>query len=265
MKLLFQDEINNFVENLTIETCPRSIALVGKRGSGRKTTASNIAEKLNIQKKDITKKLNFDDIIEIYVNSVPMLYIIDGDSLSEKDQYSLLKFLEEPPKLCIACVICEDGKLLETIMNRCYQIHFVPYTNEQLSHFYNGSNPYILELFETPGEILNYKDIDLEPYQSLVNNMVKNLNRANISNVLTIPNKFNFDKKLTNNDRLDFLPFVGILRNTIYKNCLKNSDVYPLYSEILSMCKKLEMNNLSKKNIFENFLIDAKMKNLLWE
>lgn len=265
MELLYQDEINKFINGVTFDTCPKTIAFVGEIGSGRKTATKILADNLGVRLSDITKKLSFDDITEIYTSVTPCVYAVDGDQLTDRDQYSILKLLEEPPKLSVIVVCCEGGKLLDTIMNRCYALKFKPYEAHELESFVDNKDNPILEMFRTPGKVMKYQNYNLEPYYKLANNMVANFNWANISNILTISNKFDFDKKVTKEDKLDFSLFVNVLHKVIYRNSVKNSDVRPLYDEVSSLLKNTMIPNLNNKFLLERFLLKAKMSKYLWE
>lgn len=133
MEIIGQKKIIDFIDTSSFDSFPRSLMLVGEKGSGRKTICEYISKKFNL----IMEPLLPDDVVNmsltqiikeridaIYTDtSLPRLYYIDGDffiSRGRGELNSLLKLLEEPLPTIFLVFFCETtANVLPTITNRC--------------------------------------------------------------------------------------------------------------------------------------------------
>ena len=152
-----QEKICNLIDKSTLDTFPRTLMLVGPQGGGKHLICKYIAEKFNLQMMDITDSLDLETIDNIYQRVEPYLYIILANSISVKEENTILKFLEEPLKNSYIILLAEtDMGILQTILNRCQIWHLQNYKREFLAQFLTedaDNAEYILELAQTPGQV----------------------------------------------------------------------------------------------------------------
>ena len=115
-----QETILNRISRLNLDTFPRTLMLLGESGSGKHSIVNIIQNTFNLRSEDITEKISLDLLDEIYRRVEPYIYIISINSISIKEENTILKFLEEPLKnsYIILLADCKDG-ILPTILNRC--------------------------------------------------------------------------------------------------------------------------------------------------
>ena len=253
-----QEKICNKIDQLTIDTFPRSLMLVGSQGSGKHLICDYISEKFNLQQYDITETLDQEQIDEIYNRVEPYLYIIRANELSVKDENAILKFVEEPLKNSFIVLIAEtENGLLQTIINRCQIWHLQNYKREYLTTFLNGSDDYILEIAETPGQIMSLKNIPLDGMIELADKILNKIAIASITNTLTLSSKIGFKNE---KNAFDSILFVDILISRIRHQWQRSSDVrlVDAYKLTAELKKYVHMKNLDYKSIFEKYLIELR-------
>ena len=142
----------------------------------------------------------------------------------------MLKFIEEPPKNSIVILICENSSgLIGTIKNRCLIWKLQSYTKDQLLNFSNDET--LLELCTTPGQILKYKDEDINKYIKLSNDLIAFYKTANYSNLLSIDRKF--DEKYNSENLFNWALFCKILYKIVFKKYMKAEISFLFFKETL--------------------------------
>lgn len=247
--------VNNLIENNQL---PRTLLLEGEFGCGKHTLASYIADKLGYELIDITDRISLETLEQITLSPIPNVYSVNITKSSIKEQNMLLKFLEEPLKNSYILLLCENKqKLIETVVNRCQCFKFEGYTKDELEQFTGGNN-LLLEYAATPGMILKLKDVPLNSMIELSCKIFQQINKANYSNVLTIPDKFWFGKE-PDNDKLEFDIFAYIMQIQCYKMYCSYQIPFCVYTKTCEFTNNLSIFNINKKNLFENFLVSLKM------
>lgn len=250
--LVGQDKLNQFLNNVSIDTMPRSSILSGPKGCGKHTFCSLLKEKLNIPLVDITDKLDFEFIIELYTKTTPSIYLVDVTNILKKEQNKLLKFLEESLKNSFIIILCESlNQLLDTIINRCEVIRFQPYTIEQLRQFDSDIDETILHLCNTPGDIITYKSLSLEPYIVLAQKMIEKMNIAAISNAISISDKIAFKDE---SDRLNLTLFKKVLLNTASAALINQKINNSFFDAIRNYLTEASQPKVNQKYLFENLI-----------
>lgn len=252
--MIGQTNLLRKLDNISLDSFPRSLILEGESGCGKHTYCNLIANKLNLEIEDITEKLELEYILELRSRISPKIYIVDSSDISIKEQNTILKFVEEPLKNSYI-IILKNGKLLPTILNRCQRWQFEAYSKEELSTF-NVIDSY--NIANTPGQLLKIKGVDLNPIVSLADNIIDRIGRATISNTLSIPNKIALKGE---KDKFDFQLFNKILLSRITHRILSNNEIkyiemYKIISNYLDNCS---VPRVDYKNVLDNFLI------ALWE
>lgn len=253
-----QEKICNRIASLTIDSFPRSLMLVGPRGSGKHLLCTEIAQKFKLLTRDITKELTLENIEEMYNRVEPYLYVISINSISVKEENTILKFLEEPLKNAFIVLIAEtDNGILQTILNRCQIWYLQPYKKEFLSTFLTNSNERILLIADTPGQVQELTAINLDEAVGLADKLITKIHMASVSNTLTLVSKVGF--KETDN-KINIQLFVKILlyRFLELSKSTNNNLLVRGYSLTSELSKNLNIKNLDQKLLFEKYLIELR-------
>lgn len=256
--ILGQEKICRQIDDLTIDSLPRSLMLVGPRGAGKHLIVDYISDKFSLKVLDITTTLDQEYIEELYNRVEPYLYLIRANELSVKDENTILKFIEEPLKNSYIILLAEtDIGLLQTILNRCQIWYLQNYSRDTLKEFLKDGNEYILNVASTPGQIEEFRNMPFEDMVALADKIVEKINIASIANTLSISSKINFkDDK----SKFDLSLFVTILLHTLLQKSKIISDrrytsAYLLTAEL---SKKIRIKNLDYKSLFEKYLIELR-------
>lgn len=172
--------VNTAIEN---DKVPKSIVIIGPKGSGKRTMAKFIAKKLNCVyapsdiKVDAVRRV----IDTAYKTTDKVLYCFENaDNMKNAAKNALLKVTEEAPTYAwFVMTLMDDSTLLPTIKSRSFVMNMQPYTAEdkklilssldterkltpeQRSYFIEMANtPYELQkLFEYGQEFLDYVEM----------------------------------------------------------------------------------------------------------
>ena len=252
-----QEKICNQIDNLTLDSFPRSLMLVGARGSGKHLIVDYVASKFKFQVIDITTSLDQESIEELYNRVEPYLYIIRANELSVKEENTILKFLEEPLKNSYIILLAEtDIGILPTILNRCQIWYLQNYTKDFLRTFVT-TNDYVLDIATTPGQVIELCNTSFDDMLQLADKIIDKINIASVANTLTLSNKISFKNE---SDKYDVKLFTDILLQRLVECCRRSTDskyisAYMLTSELK---KKLMIKNLDYKAQFEKYLINLR-------
>lgn len=172
--------LNTAVEN---DKVPKSIVIIGPKGSGKRTMAKFIAQKLNCvyAPSDIKVDAVRQVIDTSYKTSDRVLYCFENaDNMKNAAKNALLKVTEEAPTYAwFVMTLMDDSTLLPTIKSRSFVMNMQPYTAEdkglilssldtehkltpeQRSYFIEMANtPYELQkLFEYGQDFLDYVEM----------------------------------------------------------------------------------------------------------
>ena len=181
-----------------------------------KTKIENPYYKVSIPKANIIKINSIRDIkkfLSLDFSEVPFRFIIISDAhlMNEAAQNALLKNLEEPPDgVVFVLVTSYPERLRETIRSRCWNIHFDPLSDDQLSQilteyfnitkrdaqtvapFAGGSTTLALKLYNLDIENLKEKTISIlrysfgKKYNSAFNEINSLLSDRNAENIQLI-------------------------------------------------------------------------------
>lgn len=259
--MIGQKKILSKIENVTLSTFPHALMLEGSRGSGRKLLIHNICQKLGFEYIDITNTISKELLDEIYLKTIPMVYVINIDNLTIKQENSILKFVEEPLNTIFIVFVTENKDLvIPTIVNRCQVWTLQTYSKQELETLIiNREDIFILDYVDTPGELLAYqrnKDNILQMI-AMSDKILDCISRASIPNILTIPDKMCFDKE---QNKWDVDHFINILYHTIKRRYMKHPELsyYEAYRITSKLCYALRIPRINKRKLVENYLLDLK-------
>ena len=260
MMIKGQEKICSLIDNTALDQFPRSLMLVGPRGSGKHLLSDYIANKFSLQLLNITETLDQETIDEIYNRVQPYLYIIEANKISVKEENTILKFLEEPLKNSFIVLLAEtDIGLLQTILNRCQIWHLQNYSkNDLYEYLTDKNNVNVLDIAKTPGQVKELENINLQDAIELADKIITKIHIAGVANTLTISNKVSY--KETADNKVNVNVFVDILLNRLNNYCKENNDqrLYSAYFKTAELSKLLSVKNLDQKSLFEQYLISLR-------
>ena len=250
--MIGQTELISKFNTFTWETLPKTIMLVGELGCGKHTFVSMLSLQYSVPIENISAKLTYEKISDLFLEVFPKIYIIDGQpTLAE--QNSLLKFIEEPPTTAKIIILAEtESSFLDTIVGRCQVFKFDRYSDEELLNF--SSNEVLIKQFRTPGKLLQFKQENNFVFD-LCNTILTKINMASIPNILTLSPKFNYGK---DPDKFDISIFMGLLKNRCFELCKTDLSYHNCYLTINNWYDKMKIPNVDKQKLFELFLFDLK-------
>ena len=271
--MIGQTLLLNKINKYSFDTFPQSVIFEGEYGCGKHLLIDYITDRLKISSSDISLEISNDLILNLYTIPTPMLYIIDIDKASQSKkinilQNAILKFVEEPPQLAKVVIVCEyNTQLLDTIKNRCQLFTFEKYHKEQLKQFSTENNiellpDYLYDIYNTPGKLLLLKNSsdEIHDIEKLIDNMIENIHRATVPNVLSIVNKIDFGNGGYNlNILLQLMRYKLIQKMNTTQNFGLLKKYYMHTAEIDN---KIKLLNVNKKLLFENYLMNLKSETI---
>ena len=260
--MIGQEVLVSRIKQYNLDTFPRSVILLGDTGAGRRTLCNEISSHLNIEQVLIDSSITYENIEEFTTRPRPYLYVFNADLLSVKQQNVILKFLEEPLKNCYIVIVCRvKQQLLDTIINRCQVWTLQKYTKEKLKSMFPQANELQLSLSSTPGQLINILSIqnqDLYYMKELAAKMLTSISRATVSNVLSVPDRFYYGE--TEAGKYSFDVFLKLLSAESFNNVVESttSTCYNTYMLTEELRNRIIVPNVSKKQLFENYLMKLK-------
>lgn len=187
-KIVGQKKIINWVDNLTVDSFPHFIVLIGAKGSGKRTIAKYIADKLSAVYVECDIKVDAvrNAITLATTVETPIVYCFaNSDTMRAEAKNAMLKITEEPPKNAyFILTVVDESTLLETIKSRATVIRMEPYTVKDMEElgmsmisddftdeqkttfqiaFLTADTPYELkELFTYGKEFFTYVDLVMD-------------------------------------------------------------------------------------------------------
>ena len=258
MELMGQESlVNSIKEKIHTKTFPRVSLIIGESGSGKHTLSKMIAEEIGLSLQDITDRINYDFFMQLYGSAIGYVYIVDMNNISQSKQQCLLKFIEEPPNNSYVLLISDNKEsIIETIINRSFVVRMNTYTREQLKDMMKCEDS-VLDFCTTPGQILLYKNQDINGMKDLSEKIIDKVSLANYSNVLKISSFFNWSKEKNLFD-IDVFSFVFL--QVCYTRFMESGDKFSFYCYECAntLKKKLSVNAINKRHAFENMLFQLK-------
>lgn len=259
MNIIGQDKLLANIDRLSIENFPRTLLLVGEVGSGKHLFCSYIQNKLSFPLIDISTSLSLETIEQAMLRVEPVIYLIDTQNISIKEENIMLKFLEEPLKNTYIILLCTSTNLLlPTVVNRCRVWRLAPYSKDTLKTFLNSSNELILDIANTPGKVNQLQSYDLTQLLTLVNKLIDVIKTNGVANTLTLSNKITFTA--TDNDKYDFDVFIDTLLYVLKTRVFDQNDSRLI--EYYKLTNKLSNDrfipHINKKLLFEHYLLEMR-------
>ena len=256
-----QTRLLNILNKYTALTLPKTLLFIGDKGCGKKTFAKYFADKFQFDFVEIEESVKAEDIQDFTYSTINTVYLVNLDNFTEKQQQAFLKFIEEPTKTVYTILTTSaEATVLPTILNRCIKYHFDPYTLEELKEITGSTviSTEAVEIFKTPGKLMNLTDASFKAISDLADKLVKNIHLANYANTLSISTKINY-KDLYN--KVDFYLFFDVVEYFAFEDFKNNSTpqsltVFKITNQFKQLARK---QNLIKETLMLNYLTT------LWE
>ena len=276
--MIGQLNVKKDIDRLIDYKFPLFTVITGLKGSGKKTLANYIANKLNCL--IIPFDIKIDSIREMidlaYKQTEPIIYLIpDADKMSIGAKNSLLKIIEEPPNNAMFIMTLQSlDNTLPTIKSRCHEIRMELYTVEELEHFINSIKP---DATENEKKILssccnNYGEIELfvtygiEEFYNYAKKVYENIYKVQSANSFKICDKL--ELKTSEENKYDVELFLRTFRYIAYYNMLAllfepnlNNQVALVNSIIAITSKyinKLTITGINKQSLIDTWILDIR-------
>lgn len=253
-----QDKLINIFKNMSFDELPHTFMLLGDEGCGKHTLSKEIAEQFHLEYNDITENISKDLIFDIETINIPTLYVIN--ILELKEQSMILKFIEDFKQFIYVCLICDNKNLvLETILNRCIIYEFEKYSINFLTEYANfliddKNRGIALKVCSTVGQLMKINGTNLVDLQELCTKVATQIGMANVSNVLSTLQQFNF-KDLY--DKYDVKIFFKLMILTLF-DLVKNDATYYTKKYLLTQeyAKRLNNSKFKKEELLASYLVE---------
>jgi replication-associated recombination protein RarA len=259
-KVIGQTKLMSIIDSYTIQTLPKALMLIGQAGCGKHTVSKYISEKFNLDYIEIDESVSSTDIEDFLYRTINTLYVIDLTKFSEKQQNTVLKFVEEPSKsVYIVLTACSEAGVLNTVLNRCIKYTFEPYTKQEVEQIAGTFvNEQAFTIFKTPGKLLNMTDSSFSNIITLADSLVKNIHAAKYANALVISTKINY-KDLYN--KVDFNLFFDAVEYLALEDFKANGtqQSFTIFKITNQFKQYATQSNLIKETLMLNYLTT------LWE
>lgn len=255
MNIFGQEALLSLIDSKTRDTFPRSLILLGARGSGKHLISKYISNKLNHSLVDITDKLDLEFITSLYLKPEPNIYIIEMKKLTIREQNMILKFLEEPLKNSYIILLAETkNQMLDTIVNRCLLWNLKPYSKALLSEL--TTNQQILDIAKTPGMLIELEEVNIEDVILLCNKILQSIDKATIPNALTITDKLAF-KQEKDKINIDVFAEVLLYQSNLYVKESQEPRYLILYKHINQWYNERNVPNVNQRYLFDRFILNV--------
>ena len=263
-------EIDEIINNNNL---PRFIILTGEIGSGRKTLAKYIADRLNASfYKPENSKVTVDyvrNIIEqAYKHTEPIVFLLpDVDFLNASSANALLKVTEEPPNNAYFIMTCMEKRSIQaTLRSRCVPYRLKRYSREVLKNFAESlginSDEKLFDVCRTPGDVINFvkSENDYDRLEQFTKKVLDNIGTASGANVFKIDESIAFKD---DEDKFNLNTFWTVFCNLCMQRTkeIKNSkrNMYLSYIRITSSYReKLLISGINKRSLFDLWILEIR-------
>ena len=257
--MIGQEELRQKLFTQSLIYFPKTILLLGDFGCGKHTLVKELVQHLSVDLYDITDNISIEYLEQIKLRSIPSFYLVDLDKINERAQNVLLKFIEEPSDSAYVILLSSNKNyVIDTILNRCVIYTFNPYSKEELSAITGCSvSDELLNVCTTPGQVkISINNFD--KLKQLCITIVNKLDKANLSNALSIANKINYKDEY---DKFDLMVFLKVLMNELLVAFAtsNNDKAYILYNIVSEQSQRLLDIRLNRE-IFVQHLITKMWK-----
>ena len=256
-----QQQIKSEIENRSLA---RFIILVGDVGSGRKTLAKEIAKLTDSEYVLVDKGVDaVREVIEqSYTITANMLYVLDGDNMSNASRSAILKVTEEPPNKARFVLITTDlDSTLPTLTSRARVFRMDNYTDSDIAYFANTEDSRYPNYCSNKYEVDLLKAYGIDEFTEFVARVVDNIAEVEGANAFKIEERIAFKGE---EGKYDVKIFLQAFRTLCMKK-IQESDSYQeklKYIQWVSVTTKklalLRVNSLNRQALFDMWVFDIR-------
>lgn len=271
--MIGQRELSSKIEHqLYNEKFPRFSIIVGECGSGRRTLAREIANKMQAVICEVETKV--DDIRQVIdnaynVGTLKIVYLIpNADNLSSAAANALLKVTEEPPNNAYFILTCENlDNILPTVKSRGVSYLMEPYSYEdkcdyldsQFTRLQVSEKEFILNVSSTVGDVAQLLQMNLPEYIKYVKLVVDNIAEVSGSNAFNIANKIALKGE---SDKYDLRLFFKAFNSVCVEQMLQCSEDSLRYGRAVAITgdymQQLSIRGVNTTMLFDNWILDIR-------
>ena len=247
---------------------PRFSILIGEKGSGKKTLAKEIGNKLGVSSAVVGTSVDSirECIAASYTLVEPIVYIIaDCDNMSSAAANALLKVTEELPQQAYFILTCENlENLLPTIKSRGVTYMLEPYSYEDKCDYLHTcqkqvseeDEAFILEVAINIGEVQALLDLDIKAFKEYVELVIDNISEVQISNALKIGEKLSIKDDSKYDLRLFWRAFGCLcVDRMVGEDALKYAVAVAMTGNAL---QQLSIKGINKDMLLSTWILDVR-------
>jgi DNA polymerase III delta prime subunit len=249
---------------------PRFILLSGPIGSGRRTVANYISNKLGVI--PIVSDIKVDDVRTVialsHKQSEVAVYLMENiDKMSPAAKNALLKSTEEPPRKAYFIMTVQDAEnALATIKSRATILNMDPYTLEELLEYSvekdmrltEAEEDIVTDICNVPGELDNLLKYDILEFYNFINKVLDNIGKVTGVNAFKIANKLKFKEEDTGWDISLFMKAINAIAayqmTTIY-----DERYYETIKITSKYMNEMYMTGINKQATFDMWILDMRV------
>ena len=253
--MIGQEALQKELFSQSLQYSRKTILFLGEYGCGKHTLVKELANHFGLDLYDITDSISAETLEEIRFRSVPAFYLVDLDKLNERSQNVLLKCIEEPSDTAYMLLISSNKNyVLDTILNRCLIYTFSAYSKEELVSITGCDiSDELLDVCTTPGQI-KISSGNFDKLKNLCLTIVNKLDKASLSNALSIANKINYKDEY---DKFDLSVFLKVLMKELYSSYIESDDAKSrmLYNIVSEQSQRLLDVRLNKEIFVQHLIV----------
>lgn len=264
--MIGQEKIQNDIQTLIDrEKYPRFSIFVGQNGSGRRTLAKEVANRLNIPAvvlPDVKVDTIRSTIDNAYKVPYKYMYIIpNAENMSTQAKNALLKVTEEPPNNAyFIMTVQNESNLLDTIKSRGMIFRLDTYTPTEIGEYADCDNTEDLKIItsvcEVPGDVDILKKIEPVNFYHYVDSVVENIAVTSGANSFKIAEKINFKDDPEKYDlSLFWRTFMLVCLERVNEEPLKFAKGVKITSKYL---QDLKVTGINKSSLFDTWILDIR-------
>ena len=277
MKIIGQKNLTKLIDNqIKSGDFPRFSIIVGDYGSGKKTLANYIINKMKVTisyNSGISVSQIRDAIAQMHKTVDKSVFtFFDADNMSSQAENALLKVSEETPNnVYIIMTVSDISSILPTIKSRAIIYHIPPYSIAELCEYAHEvikakyDDDIISQLCETPGEINLLYERDAEALWEYAYKAIDNIAEVSGANAFKMANKIDF--KGDDAEKFDMQLFLKAFRqictekmsDAVIDGDKDNINKYGAGIDVVNhIIQQLHITGINKSALFDMFILDIR-------
>lgn len=277
MKIIGQKNLTKLIDNqIKSGDFPRFSIIVGDYGSGKKTLANYIIDKMKVTinyNSGISVSQIRDAIAQMHKTVDKSVFtFFDADNMSAQAENALLKVSEEiPNNVYIIMTVSDISSILPTIKSRAIIYHIPPYSIAELCEYAHEvikakyDDDIISQLCDNPGEINLLYERDAEALWEYAYKAIDNIAEVSGANAFKMANKIDF--KGDDAEKFDMQLFLKAFRqictekmsDAVIDGDKDNINKYGAGIDVVNhIIQQLHITGINKSALFDMFILDIR-------